>query len=171
MSHMLSRGDQLQIRITTREKAELKRRAAAAGTDVSRYVLSRALPAEDSRFAEIIRTLAGAEDHRYALAALNDLLSGCPPIEFATTVIHTAASQRSFARLSPFLQNYVAAMVEQAASQKDVPPPAWVREVEPLAEPWFASALRSLQPLLLLTAPVVFKRRNLFVDATIGDRA
>jgi len=168
---MPTKGDQLQIRITARQKAELKRRASAAGLDVSSYVLTRALPTPDDRFAKIIGALAVAEDHRYALAALNDLLSGCPPIEFATTVIHTAASQRSFARLSPFLQNYVAAMVEEAASQKDVPPPAWVREVEPLAEPWFASALRSLQPLLLVTAPVVFKRRNLFVDATIGGRA
>lgn len=168
---MAAKGEQLQIRISAPQKAELKRRAAAAGMDVSSYVLSRALPSAADRFAKILSALASAEDHRYALAALNDVLADCPSINFATTVALTATSQRSFAKLSPFLQNYVAAMVEQAASQKGMSPPDWVRDIEPLAEPWFASALRSLQPLLLVTAPVVFKRRNLFVDATIGGRA
>ncbi|MHB1297832.1 MAG: plasmid mobilization protein [Gemmatimonadaceae bacterium] len=167
---MPTKDTQLQIRISVREKADLKRRAAAAGLDVSSYVLARVFPAPDNRFADITRALADAADHRFALAALNDLLDACPPMAYAATVAHTAASQRTFANLSPFLRNYVAAMVEHAASQKDVPPPDWVRDVAPLALPWFASTLRSLRQPLLAAAPVAFKRRNIFVDATTGDR-
>ena len=168
---MPTKGEQLQIRVTSRQKANLKRRAAAVGLDVSGYVLSRALPPSDDRFAEVIHSLANATDHRFALAALNDFLTVCPPIAYSAAVGQTAATMRSFATLPPFLQNYVAAMVEQAAYQKDMPPPDWVRDIAPLAVPWFATTLRSLRQHLLAAAPVAFKRRNLFVDATIGDRA
>jgi hypothetical protein len=72
--------------------------------------------------------------------------------------------------LSPYLQNYLAAMVELASQQKGVAPPAWTRNVEPLEEPHFATELPGLRLHLLRSAPVAFKRRNLFVDASIGDR-
>ena len=74
------------------------------------------------------------------------------------------------AGLTPYLRNYVAAMVELAAHQRDVFPPAWVRDVEPLEAPHFATPLAGLRLHLLRTAPVPFKRRNIFIDASIGDR-
>ncbi len=74
------------------------------------------------------------------------------------------------ARLSPYLRNYVAAMVELAAQQQDVRPPAWVRDVEPLETPHFATPLAGLRLHLLRMAPVPFKRRNIFIDSSIGDR-
>lgn len=168
---MATKGEQLQIRITARQKASLKRRAAAAGLDVSSYVLARALPPQDDQFAEILHALAHATDHRFVLAALNDFLTACPPIAFRAAVGHAPAPLGSLTTLSPFLQNYVAAMVEQAAYRKDVPAPRWVREIAPLPQPWFATTLRSLRQHLLAASPVAFKRRNLFIDATIGDRA
>jgi hypothetical protein len=61
-------------------------------------------------------------------------------------------------------------MVEQASQQRDVPPPAWSRDVPPLEEPYFATPLRSLRLHLLRQAPVLFKRRNLFVDSAVGAR-
>jgi len=72
--------------------------------------------------------------------------------------------------LSPLLGNYVAAMVEQAAAQKNVLPPKWVRDVAPLDQPFFASELASLRLHLLCSSPVPFKRRNIFVDSSIGAR-
>lgn len=162
---MPAKTEQLQIRVTPQQKAALKRLARAAGVDVSAYVLSKALPATEDRFASLLRTLQSGEDQRYALAELNDFLHGCPPIAFAEAV-----ARGDVAGLSPFLQNYVAAMVEQAASAKQVSPPAWVGEVAPLESPWFATSLRSLRPHLLRSAPVPFKRRNLFVDAGVGAR-
>jgi hypothetical protein len=75
------------------------------------------------------------------------------------------------AGLTPYLRNYVAAMVELTAHQRDVPPPAWVRGVEPLeTAPHFATPLASLRLHLLRAAPVPFKRRNIFIDSSIGDR-
>ena len=72
--------------------------------------------------------------------------------------------------LPAWLRNYVAAMVEQAAEQKHLAPPAWVREVTPLDEPHFATPLRGLRLHLLAASPAAFKRRNIFVDAGIGAR-
>lgn len=168
---MSVKGEQLQIRVTSRQKATLKVRAVAAGLDVSSYVLACALPPHDERFAEILHALTDTANHRVALAALNDFLTACPPIAYYAAVRQTAWTMRLLTTLSPFLQNYVAAMVEQAAHQKDVPPPEWVRDIASLDEPWFATRLRSLRQHLLAAAPVAFKRRNLFVDSTIGDRA
>jgi hypothetical protein len=59
-------------------------------------------------------------------------------------------------------------MVELAAHQKGVVPPAWVREVPPLDEPHFATPLEGLR--LLRASPVPFKRRNIFIDSSVGDR-
>lgn len=61
-------------------------------------------------------------------------------------------------------------MVEQSALQKGLMPPAWVRDVPPLDLPYFAGELRSLRQYRLAVSPVAFKRRNLFVDTSIGGR-
>lgn len=82
-----------------------------------------------------------------------------------------AVAEADLDGLSPFLRNYVAAMAELAAFRRGVAAPAWAREVEPLEEPWFAAPLRSLRPHLLRSSPIAFKRRNLFVDASVDDRA
>ncbi len=72
--------------------------------------------------------------------------------------------------LSPYLRNYVAAMVELAAHQRGVAPPVWVRQVPPLEEPHFATSLPGLRLTLLRASPVPFKRRNIFIDSSLGDR-
>jgi hypothetical protein len=156
---------QLQIRVTPRQKDALKRAAAAAGLDVSTYVLGRVLPDETSRFADLLRSLHHESQRKYALAELNDLLAAVPPATFADTVAHA-----DFGKLSPYLKNYVAAMVEQAAHQKQVAPPHWVRDIAPLDVPRFATSLLGLRLHLLRSAPVPFKRRNIFVDAAVGAR-
>jgi uncharacterized protein (DUF1778 family) len=162
---MPAKTEQLQIRVTTQQKAALKRLARAAGSDVSQYVLSRLLPANEDRFPELVRSILSGKDHRYALAELNDFLHACPPVAFGDAVAHGDVSG-----LTPYLQNYVAAMVEQAAAAKEVAPPPWVRDIAPLDSPVFATSLRSVRLHLLRSAPVPFKRRNIFVDASIGAR-
>jgi hypothetical protein len=157
--------EQIQIRVTPQQKAALKRHARRAGLDVSAWVLARALPQEGDRFRLAIDTLRGPVDSRYALAELNDVLDDCPPYAFADMV--AAADLRG---LSPLLQNYVAAMVERAAALKGIDAPAWVSLVEPLASPHFVTPLKSLRLHLLRSSPVPFKRRNIFIDASIGDR-
>jgi uncharacterized protein (DUF1778 family) len=162
---MPAKTQQLQIRVTPRQKAVLKRLAAAAGRDVSSYVLSRLVPPEQDRFAELLRALENDADHRFVLAELNDFLEACPPLGFADAVARAALGG-----LSPYLRNYVAAMVEQAANRKGVVPPAWTRDVAPLDTPRFATPLTSLRMHLLRAAPVPFKRRNIFVDSSVGGR-
>ncbi|HEX5419237.1 MAG TPA: hypothetical protein VFY39_04490 [Gammaproteobacteria bacterium] len=99
------------------------------------------------------------------MAALNDFLT-----ELMSAQFQEAVAVAEIAELSPLLQNYVAAMVEQAAYRKGQLPPSWVRDVAPLEEPYFAVPFRRLRPHLLRASPVPFKRRNIFVDAGIGDR-
>jgi uncharacterized protein (DUF1778 family) len=156
---------QLQIRVTPAEKARVKRLAAAAGQDVSAYVLARVLPAAGDRFHQILRALGRGDDQRYVLAELHDFLVDLAPVQF-----RQALSPPALKALSPLLGNYVAAMVEQAAARKGVRAPAWVDDVAPLEDPYFAVPLQSLRLHLLRSAPVAFKRRNLFVDAAVGDR-
>ncbi len=160
------RSEQLQIRVTPVEKRALKQRARQARMDVSAYVLARALPRETARLTGILQVLRRDDaDRRFALADLNDLLTNLTAARFADV-----AEALRFDALPPLLQNYVAAMVEQAAAQKHTSPPAWVRDVAPLDDPYFAVPFPSLRPYLLRVAPVAFKRRNLFIDATLGDR-
>ena len=126
---------------------------------------SRALPSQQAAFDRILRALRKDEDRRYALAELNEFLAELAPMEF-----EEAVRDADLQGILLVTQNYVAAMVEQAARQKDVLPPAWTRPVDPLEEPFFATPLRRLRPYLLRVAPAAFKRRNIFVDAFVGDR-
>lgn len=162
---MVRKSEQLQIRLTPIEKAALKRLAREAGEDVSTYVLARAIPQARLKFGQLLELLRGSDDHRLALAELNDLLTHLAPVELREAV--AVADLRS---LSDLLQNYVAAMVEQACTTKRSAVPKWVQSVEPLHIPWFATELKSMRLHLLHSSPTAFKRRNLFVDSSIGDR-
>jgi hypothetical protein len=162
---MAPKTRQLQIRVTASQKAEIKRLARRAGRNVSSFVLACVLPEEQVRFGEILRALREETGRRFALAELNDFLTGLGPREFGDAVAGARIEG-----LSPLVANYVAAMVEEAANRMAVDPPPWTAEVEPLEEPHFAAPLRKLRPHLLRAAPVAFKRRNIFVDSTIGDR-
>lgn len=162
---MSTKTRQLQIRVTPRQKATIKRLADRAGESVSSYVLSRVLPRERDRFVGILRALREEDRHRFALAELNDFLSRLTPIDF-----HDAVGDVELEGLSPRIGNYVAAMIEHAASRMEVDPPSWTADVDPLEEPWFPVGFARLRPYLLRVAPVAFKRRNIFVDSTVGDR-
>ena len=162
---MGSKSEHLQIRVTARQKAMLKQAAAAAGQDVSTYVLARAIPEVRLEFAELIASLRRTEDHRYVLAELNDFLTA-----LASSELREAVGGADVRGLSPFLANYVAAMVELASHLKGIPAPPWTREVAPLRAPWFATPMNALRLHLLRASPVPFKRRNLFVDASVGAR-
>ncbi len=132
----------------------------------SSQLQSRALPEARLRFARLLEALRDDDRPSFVLAELNDLLSGLTSGELCGAVEHA-----DLTRLTPYLRNYVAAMVELAAHRRDVPPPAWVRDVEPMeTEPRFATPLAGLRLHLLRASPVPFKRRNIFIDSSIGDR-
>jgi hypothetical protein len=156
---------QLQIRLSPRDKARIARAAGRAGLDVSAYVLQRLGHHEAERFAVLLEELAAAPEPGFALAAINDFFEALAPEDFDAAC--AAPPPRS---LSPFAANYLAAMVESAAHRKHCRPPPWTSRIEPLEEPWFASRLHSLRLWLLAASPPPFKRRNLFIDAGLGDR-
>ena len=162
---MASRSSQLQVRVTPEQKEALRRLARRAGQDMSSYVLSRALPDAKVQLAGLLDALRGDEQPGFVLAAVNDLLSGLASAELRATVEHAELTG-----LPPFLRNYVAAMVELAAHRLHAPPPPWVHDVEPLDAPHFATSLPGLRLHLLRSAPVPFKRRNIFIDSSLGDR-
>ena len=156
---------QLQLRVSKEEKSAIRRAARRAGMDMSAYVLSRVLPAAAVAFQEAAAALNGPCKPAFALAEINSLLSGLTAAE-----LRQAVAVKPEAALSPFLANYVAAMVEAACSARAVPVPAWTRAVAALAEPVFGSTLPSLRLYLLTHSPAPFRLRNIFIDSSIGAR-
>jgi len=162
---MKPKSAQLQIRVTAGEKAAIQQLARQAGMDMSTYVLSRVLSAPASRFAESVEACKHAESATYGLAELNSFLSSLSAAELRDAVAVAPA-----VKLAPYIDNYIAAMVEYACQKQGVTVPAWVRTIEPLMEPVFASSLRSLRLHLLTHSPPPFRRRNIFIDSSLGDR-
>jgi len=162
---MGTKSAHLQLRMTPAQKTALRRAAERAGQGMSAFVLARVLPPARLRVGELLAAVANDATCRYALAELNDMLAELPPAEFRAAVAEPPATA-----LSPYSRNYVAAMIEHAAHQKGVEPPAWLATVPSLDEPRFASSLGGLRLHLLTASPVAFRRRNIFIDSTIGDR-
>lgn len=159
------RSEQLQIRVSPAEKAAIRRAAEYAAMDMSAYVLSRALPTPAIRLQACIEACAGPAPPSFGLAELNSLLTGWTGAE-----LRDAISTPPIAALTPFVSNYIAAMVEQACERRSVRVPGWIRAIQPLPEPAFGSTLKSLRLHLLAHSPPPFRRRNIFIDATVGDR-
>ena len=161
----MAKTSQLQLRLTPTDKAEIQRRARDAGLDVSAWVLSRLLPPASQRFERLLNQLKDGPPS-YGLAELSDQFERWSPTEFSA-----ATEQPPTVELSDHLQNYVAAMIELSAQRKGVAPPDWVSDVPPLQQPYFATRLVSLRMHLLRASPPPFRRRNIFIDSSVGDRA
>ncbi len=159
-----AKSTQLQIRVSKREKSAIQGAAKRAGLDMSTYVLRRVLSAPAARFQELIGTAAEAEPS-FALAELNSFLS-----KLSGGELRDAVAAWPMVTLTPYVGNYVAAMVEYACGRRAMAPPAWTRSIEPLIEPVFASALQSLRVHLLIHSPAPFRRRNIFIDSSLGAR-
>jgi hypothetical protein len=160
----MTKQSQLQIRISGAQKAAIRVAAKRAGMDMSTYVLTRVLSVPALEFQDAARELAGAAAPSFALADINSLLSKLSAIELRDAV--AAAPQ---AQLSPFLANYVAAMVETACARRGIRLPAWTASVRPLDAPAFGSDLQALRLHLLTHSPAPFRRRNLFIDSSPGN--
>jgi hypothetical protein len=159
------RSEQLQIRVSPAEKAAIRRAAEHAAMDMSAYVLSRALPSPAMKLQARIEECAGPAPPGFGLAELSTLLS-----RWTTAELRDAIAVPPTAALTPFLSNYIAAMIEQACERRSVRVPAWLRAIAPLPEPAFGSTLKSLRLHLLTHSSPPFRRRNIFIDSSVGDR-
>jgi hypothetical protein len=125
-----SKSSQLQIRVSAKEKAAIRRAARRSGQDMSQYVLSRVLPQLSEAFQSLVRRARLANPPGFALAELHTFLEGLTPAELSEGV--AAAPDVA---LPPFLANYVAAMVETACLRKSERVPEWTRRIAPLSPP------------------------------------
>ncbi len=156
---------QIQIRVSAAQKTAIQRAAARAGMDMSAYVLAQVLSVPATQFRDCVADCAGSASPRFALAELNSLLSALTASE-----LRDAVAVAPPAGLMPFLGNYIAAMVEYVCVKRELMVPSWTRAIAPLAEPVFGSDLQSLRLYLLTHSPPPFRSRNIFIDATVGDR-
>jgi hypothetical protein len=159
-----SKTAQLQIRVSANEKTAIQRAAARAGMAMSAYVLSRVLSPPAAQFRDCVADCAGSASPRFGLAELNSLLSSLTAGELREAVAAPPPA------LSPFVGNYNSAMVEYACARRSVAIPAWTRSIGPLPQPVFGSDLQNLRLYLLTHSPPPFRRRNIFIDSTLGDR-
>ena len=157
--------EQLQIRLTHAQKVMLMRAANGANMSLSEWVLCKALPMNLQRFHRLIAMLAHAEKPAYILAEIHDVLQ-----ESSLELFETITECPWFASLTPYLENYLAAMIEYTAHKHGVPAPLWLKKIDPLKTPVFASELMSLRLHLLLHSPPPYRNRNIFIDAPIGKR-
>ena len=139
--------------------------AKRSGMTMSAWLLSRALPSQQLRFQQLLTAFQTNEHERNSYAELNDLLT-----DLSAAMFSQVLERKPVQKLSSFTWNYLTAMVELAAAQKGLAPPQWTRDIKPLAIPYFGTALKSLCLHLLIHSPPVFRRRNIFIDATLGDR-
>lgn len=156
---------QLQIRVSEDEKRAIARAAQDAGMDMSSYVLERVLGAQQQRIAELMRRLGSESTRGYVFAELNDLL-----VSLSAPELRRAVATPPPASLPPEVANYLAAMIEQACAARNMEAPAWTHDIPPLATPVFGSTLMSLRLHLLANSPPPFRRRNVFIDTSIGGR-
>jgi hypothetical protein len=113
-------------------------------------------------FARLSRAVASESAISYPLAELNDLLTAAAAVDIQRLPEPAIAD--------PYRLNYVTAMVEVAAHRAGVLPPAWADRVKPLEKPVFVDASLRLRAHLLTASPPPFRRRNIFIDSTVGDR-
>jgi uncharacterized protein (DUF1778 family) len=165
MRRQSAKTSQLQLRVSPEDKAIIERAARRAGMDMSAFVLSRVLPAYEQKVQDLLRALKDDSARSFVLAELNDLLARLTAEELRQAI---AAAPPAW--LSAELGNYWAAMVEHACAARQIPPPPWTLVIAPLQKPMFGSTLESLRLHLLANSPPAFRRRNIFIDTTIGGR-
>lgn len=162
----MAKTEQLQLRVTAEQKERIKAQAARAGQDVSKWVLGLLLPEVADEFQRLTdRLKSDPSAYSVGLAAVHDFLQS-----LSANKLELAVRGVQLDGLDAWAANYLGAMVEYACVDKQVPVPDWVGAVEPLSTPWFATRLESLRLHLLTSSPAPFRRRNLFVDSTLGAR-
>ncbi len=162
----MPKTEQLQIRVSPSEKLLIRTRATLTGMSMSDWVLRQLFPPVEVRFRECVEALVADPDRTsFTLAAIHDLLAGLSGRQITHELRHPPGVS-----LPPVEANHVAAMIEFAAMKHGVPPPAWTGSIPPLDRPWFGTDLMSLRLYLLTNSPAVFRRRNIFIDTSVGGR-
>jgi hypothetical protein len=132
---------------------------------MSDWVLNKVLPPVQVKFQDLVEELSSSPTPSLVFAELLELIASLCAEEY-----RLAVSEPPQVQLDSYWENYVAATIELAAAMKNVQTPSWTRDLPPLEEPVFGSALQSLRLHLLTHSPPPFTRRNIFIDSSVGDR-
>lgn len=157
--------NQLQVRVSSSQKKMIEQAALRCGLGMSEWILTQIFPDRAQKFQHLVKQLKSSAQKSYVLAEIHDLLHGATAGEFEQMVAVSPA-----VRLSSYWENYLAAMIEYTANQKGASIPSWLSEIDSLESPSFGTDLESLRLYLLTHSPPCFRRRNIFIDSTIGAR-
>ncbi len=153
----------IQIRISPEQKNKIAKAASRKGVGMTTWVLEKLFPELSEKLEELIQELAKSKNSSFVFAEINDFLSALSSRELSQ-----ALENLNLEKLEVFEQNYLAAMIELACEKKSIACPE-ITTAE-LSSPWFATELESLKLYLLLNSPAPFRKRNIFIDSSIGDR-
>ncbi len=155
----------LQFRVSAQEKRVIAKYAQKAGLDMTSWVKRQLFSSNVRQYFDLLEAILNQKMTREALAHLNDFLYQLNKKEFIEVVQDPPEPFEN-----TFQGNYIAAMVEMAANQKKIKTPSWTLKYEGLEDPYFASDMQKLRLHLLISSPSPFRKRNIFVDSTVGDR-
>jgi len=156
----------LQIRISKEDKALIKAAAKSAGEDMSQWILNRILSKDSSEFLKLTDRLADNETESfYIFAQIHDFLASLSKKNFMSAVDLPPNFD-----LSGFKGSYLAAMIEERANQLKEAAPEWTERYGSLEKPHFGTNLKGLRLHLLANSPPPFRKRNIFIDSTVGAR-
>lgn len=158
-----NKSEYLQLRVSHAQKKQIKHLADSEGRDMSAWILSKLFPASKLQLEELINKIGN--NSSFVFAEINDFLS-----KISARELENAIQGLSLEQLGAFEQNYLAAMIELACEKKLIKPTDALLKISPLSSPWFASNLEGLKLHLLLNSPAAFRRRNIFIDSSVGDR-
>jgi uncharacterized protein (DUF1778 family) len=154
---------QLQIRVSAAQKAAIQRQAERAGLDMSAYVLSRVLSLPADQFQACVAICVADDKAEFGFTELDAFLR-----KLSAAHIREALASAPLITMTPYVANFVAALVELACARHEVSAPAWTHSIAPLPKPVFGSALLRSRLHLLSHSPPPFRRRNIFVDSGAG---
>ncbi len=160
-----NKSEHLQIRITAEAKKKLFQLAKVNNMTLSEWILSK-LSIENSPYTiqSIYEELSKKHNQAFAYVQLHDLLMKVSPQlwdDFVSIRPHNLECET---------MAYTASMIERAAQMRGLTQPPWIREVETCSPPYFATNLQTLRLYLLINSPVAFRKRNIFIDSSTGDR-
>jgi hypothetical protein len=160
-----TKTDYIQIRISKKEKEHFIKLARWKKLSLSGWILDR-IRAEipPIEINELYSKLKHASDSSYIFALLNDYFIKINEYQWANLVTQKPENLDS--------ENlcYLASMIERTAELRGFKIPDWVKNVDSLWIPYFGSNVKKLRLHLLVNSPVSFKKRNIFIDSSIGER-
>ncbi len=126
-------------------------------------------PGSLSEFAE---ALAAGNEYDWSLGEFLDAFYGAPPKEQQEMIQKEPELLAGKIGNGVVMDAYLAATAEYLAWHHGLENPEWTQvSSRVLREPWFATDIRGLWPLVSMESPAAFRRRNLFVSGNALSRA